>query len=530
MADRQVDHRVRGRRRRIGAAAPHGAVLAAAAASGVLLWAASPAVAAGWLAWVALVPAATVALAAPGTPGARLALPLAYVVYLELLLVPSLPFGIAAGQWGEPPLPVMIADSPVIAVALVAVPLAGALLWLVRFGEPWLERGALATVVVPALAWTALDVVRAKADPGGLWGPLFLSQHAEWPGRLAGLAGPWLLTFTIVAANYGLALVLARGRSALPGLVLAAALLAAAGAAQLGGASAAAALPRLTVAAVQPGYDTAEEGRRGLRHFAPGSYDIAALDMIRDLGGLTRAAAARGAVLVVWPEAAIWVDLRRDERVRVALGRLAVRTGAAIVVPFFLPDPAQGATVLVTPGGALSATQPKQRPMWFLGEDGGNRRDPAPVRAPGGRLGTLLGVDDQDPASGRRLAASGATVLASSTHDWKQLAVHHRAHARLQAIATGAPLVRADWRYGSAIYDRDGRQLASTGSAKRRAVLVAQVRPAGGRTGYTRVGDAPAWLAAAAATLAWLAIGRRRRRDPRVSQGYRRRSRTGSWC
>jgi len=361
-------------------------VLTAATASALLLWAASPAVGAGWLAWLALVPAATVALGAPGTPGARLALPLAYALYLELLLVPSLPFGIAAGQWGDTPVPVMIADSPVIAVALVAVPLAATLLWLVRFGEPWLERGALAPVVVPALAWTALDVVRAKADPGGLWGPLFLSQHADWPGRLAGLTGPWLLTFAIVAVNYGFALVLARGRPALPGLAVAAALVAAAGVTQVGGQSAAAGPTRLTVAAVQPGYDTAEEGRRGLRHFEPGTYDLAALDMIRELGGLTRAAAARGAQLVVWPEAAIWVDPRRDPRVRPALRRLAAQTDAAIVVPFFLPDRAQGATVLVTPGGALSPTQPKQRPMWFLGEDGGNRRGPfarpaAPMKA-----------------------------------------------------------------------------------------------------------------------------------------------------
>jgi len=239
---------------------------------------------------------------------------------------------------------------------------------------------------------------------------------------------------------------------------------------------------------VQPGYDTAEEGRRGLRHFAPGTYDLAALDMIRDLGGLTRAAAERGAELVVWPEAALWVNPRVDSRVRPALRRLATQTDAAIVVPFFLPERAQGATVLATPGGALSPTQPKQRPMWFLGEDGGNRREPTPVRAPGGLLGTLLGVDDQDPASGRRLAGSGATVLATSTHDWEQLAVHHRAHARLHALATGAPLVRADWRYGSAIYDRDGRQVASAPGAKRRVVLSAQAEttPAADEEGEPR--------------------------------------------
>jgi apolipoprotein N-acyltransferase len=486
----------------------HSAV-AAAAASGVMMWVASPSVGVAWLAWLALVPAAVVVLRSPGALGARLAMPLAYVVYMELLLVPSLPFGIAAGQWGQTPVPVMIGDSPVIAVALVGVPLAGALLWLIRFGEPWFDRGAIVPVLVPALAWTALDLVRAKADPGGLWGPLFVSQHAAGAGHLAAIAGPWLLTFAIVGVNYAIALVLARGRVGLPVCALAAALVVAV---QTGLAGAAAGTDRLTVAAVQPGYDTAEEGRLEVRHFASDTYDLAALDTIRDLGGLSRAAAARGARLVVWPEAAIWVDPRRDPLAGPALRRLAAHTGAALVVPFFLAEQAQGATVLVAPDGPISGAQPKQRPMWFLGEDGGGRRSPAPVRAPGGRLGTLLGVDDQDPASGRRLAARGATVLTSSTHDWRQLAVHHRAHARLQALATAAPLVRADWRYGSAIYDREGRELANAGERKRRVVLVAEVEPAKGRTAYARLGDAFGWLAAAATAVLWLAALHRRRR------------------
>jgi hypothetical protein len=90
----------------------------------------------------------------------------------------------------------------------------------------------------------------------------------------------------------------------------------------------------------QPGYDTTEDGRTGLRYFEPGTYDLAALDTIRDLGPLTRSAS--GASLVVWPEAAIWVDPRRDPLLRPALQRLAAETGAALVVPFFLPDRAPG--------------------------------------------------------------------------------------------------------------------------------------------------------------------------------------------
>jgi apolipoprotein N-acyltransferase len=494
---------------------PGRAVLAAAAASGVGLWAASPAIGAAWIAWVALVPVATVTLSAAGTAAARLAVPLAYSLYMELLLVPSLPFGIAAGQWGHTPVPVMIGDSPVIAVALVAVPGLGTLLWLLRFGEPWLGRGVLAAALVPALAWTTLDLVRANADPGGLWGPLFVSQHAAAPGRLADLAGPWPITFAIVAVNYGLALVLVRGRALLALAVGGALVTGAVIAAETGTAGAGGATGGLTVAAVQPGYDTAEDGRPELRHFRPGTYDLAGLDTIRDLGRLTRAASGRGAEIVVWPEAAIWVDPRADPLVRPALQRLAADSGAALVVPFFLPERAQSAAVLVTHTGAVSRSRPKQRPMWFLGENADNQGGPVPVSAPGSRLGTMLGVDDQDPASARRLAARGATVLTSSTHDWEQLAVHHHAHAQLQSRATGTPLVRADWRFGSAIYDADGRQLADAGRAKRRVVLVAEVTPATRRTAFARIGDVFGWLATGAAVTLWLAAARRRWRWPR---------------
>ena len=100
--------------------------IGAAFVTAVLLWAASPAVGAGWLAWIALLPVASLVLGSPGTRAARLAVPLAYGVYLELLLVPALPFGIAEGQWGDAPLPVLIGGSPVLPVALVAIPLFGA--------------------------------------------------------------------------------------------------------------------------------------------------------------------------------------------------------------------------------------------------------------------------------------------------------------------------------------------------------------------------------------------------------------------
>lgn len=500
---------------------PGAAAVGAAALSALGLWAASPAVGLGWLAWPALVPAALCAVGYGGRRAGRLAVPLAYALYLELLLVPALPFGLAEGQWGDPP-PLLIGGTPVFFVGLVAIPLFGALLYALRFGEPWLaglggRTGAAAIVVVPAAAWTALDFARSALDPGGVWGPLFVTQHDTQGAALGALGGPWLITFAIVALAYATAAAIIRFAAERPRRVVTAqgALLTVIVAIGVGAPAAAQEGKRqLRVAAVQPGYDTAEEGRPELRYFRPGTYDLAAIDTIADLAPLTRRAARRGAEVTVWPEAAIWVDPRGDRTVEGALTRLADLTGTAIVVPFFLPEKSQGATVIVTPGHGLGRTQPKQRPMWFLGEDGGNRRSPEP--APTGPLsaGTLLGVDNQAPGIARSLVAEGADLLASSTHDWEQMATHQLALSRFHARVTSAPLVRADWRYRSAIIDRDGNVVASTGEGMSRGIAVGSVQLAGEPSPYVRIGDLLGWIAVAIALFALAATSIARRARP----------------
>ena len=500
----------------------------AAAASGVLLWLASPAVGLGMLAWVAAAPAAAISLGAADPRARRLAMPLAYGVQLELLLVPALPFGLAGGAWGETPVPIMVGDSPVLAVALLGVPAFSALLWLLHFGEP---VGAellpprlrtAACVLLPAAWWTALDFVRVKLDPGGLFGPLFLTQVETEAGRLAAVGGPWLVTFAVAASGYAIAVASLRLRAAVApfaggvgdrhpalGAVVAAAAVGLGIAMLQLAPSATGDAAAIRVAAVQPGYDTAEEDRALLRHFERGTRHLATLDLIDDLAGPTVRAARRGARVVVWPEAVIWAEPRAYPPVRRRLERLARRTGAVLIVPFFLDVPREGAALAVTPAG-LRRAQPKQRPMWFLGERGGNRTAPRPVLAGGVRIGTLLGVDNQDPGIARRLAARGADVLVSSTHDWEQLADHQRAMARVHAVATGRPLVRSDWRYGSMIASPDRTELASARPGRRRA-LVSGAVPAAHDTPYLATGDALAWAVLAVVVLTGGLHARRRR-------------------
>jgi apolipoprotein N-acyltransferase len=468
-------------------------VLGASIASGALLWAASPAVGLGWVAWVALVPAAAVSLAAAGTRLGRLSVPLALVVYLELLLVPALPFGLAKDQWGEPVIPVLVAGSPVFVVALLAVPLAGLVLYLARFPLLLSVRGP-GVVLVPAVAWTALDVVRTKFDPGGFWGPLYLSQHDTETAGLAALTGPWLLTFAIVTVNYALALAALDRRRLLPAVAVAAIFLAPGIALDRADGS-----RTVSVAAIQPGYDTAEFDRPVNRYLRRRFRDLerASIDLMVDLEPLTREAAARGAALIVWPEATVWVDPRENDRVRNRLEHLAGELGVTLIVPFFLRSESAGAAYVAGPNGPIGV-HPKQRPMWFLGERDGDRTTPAPAETPAGPVGTLLGVDTQDPAWARRLVGSGAEILVSSTHDWAALARQQRAFASVHAAALHVPLVRADWRYGSAIVAAGGERTADAGLAKRRAVLVAEVRTGANATPYASWGDIIAWACVAA--------------------------------
>ena len=367
---------------------------------------------------------------------------------------------------------------------------------------------------MPALAWTALDFARSNLDPGGLWGPLFLSQSGEPTAALAALGGPWALTLAVVAVNYGLALALVR-RRVLPALVPPALTLAAVLVATWASEPAAPG-PGVSVAAIQPGYDTVEEDRWVLRRFEPGTWDLSALDLVRDLGELTRSAAGAGAEVVVWPEASMYVDPRATLRVRRELRSLASETSATLVVPFFLPAPGKGATLAVVPSegvARVTEARPKQRPMWWLGERSDASGQPAPLLVQGLAIGTMLGVDSQDPRLAAEFAGEGAELLASGTHDWRQSAVQHRAYEQLAARAAGLPLVRADWRYGSAVYDHEGNVLADAGEGLTRTTVVATVRTGPASTPYAGLGDLVGWVAVAFAGLSAL-LGLRRRAWP----------------
>jgi apolipoprotein N-acyltransferase len=83
------------------------------------------------------------------------------------------------------------------------------------------------------------------------------------------------------------------------------------------------------------------------------------------------------------------------------------------------------------------------------------------------------------------------------------------------AAGAGVPVIRADWRFGSAIYDADGEARADAGTALRRTVLTAEVHAWAASTPYRRAGDVLGWLAlASVCSLLLVRIGRSRARKP----------------
>lgn len=229
--------------------------------------------------------------------------------------------------------------------------------------------------------------------------------------------------------------------------------------------------------------------------------------------------------LVVWPEAALPfyadqlpADARRRleswpatfllgtlERDRSAEGGERRYNSALLVggsggvyrkrhlVPFgeFLPlEPLLGwlLTFLEIPQSDLSAWKGPQQPL----------------RVDGRRLGVTICYEDAFPADVRR-ALPEAAVLANLSEDaWfgDSLAPHQRLQmARMRALESARPMVRAGNTGPSALIDHRGRVSAVAGQF-RATVVSGTVQPMAGVTPYVRTGD---WPAVALAVLLALA-------------------------
>jgi apolipoprotein N-acyltransferase len=266
-------------------------------------------------------------------------------------------------------------------------------------------------------------------------------------------------------------------------------------------------------------------------------------------------AVARGAELVVWPEAALVPSILEDAPKLAPEGVVAENAPAEAVPPAALVgaltrfsdvDPESGRLVRGAHTSALLASGPglevqarfhkthlvpfgeyvpwpfslvmKQLTTGTHGLVAGEKLSTASLAARGGEVtvGATICFEGVFPEVSRGLAAAGATQLFNLTNDaWygtSSTPWHHLWMYALRATETGRPVARAANSGVSAVFDARGRMLVRTGVFTREA-LVADVPSSSERTVYARFGNWLIWPAVlwSVGVLALLLVTRRKK-------------------
>lgn len=214
----------------------------------------------------------------------------------------------------------------------------------------------------------------------------------------------------------------------------------------------------------------------------------------------TRAAAAQGAQLVVWPELGIAFDPQVEHTDE--LRALAAETDTHIVIGYGLSSEVEfrNAAVVLTPQGQFLEIYGKSHPS------PGERRDPAAGAYPIydtvlGRFAAIICHDANFTDSSRIVAGKGAQLLAISTLETYVPGLEKVFYVQtlFRALENRIATVKADVAYSSAIVDPYGRILArrSGAPAGEAFALVADVPLGSPNTLYTRFGDWVGWVALA---------------------------------
>jgi apolipoprotein N-acyltransferase len=437
-------------------------------------------------------------------------------------------FILAAHYWLAPNLgPALLLVAVVLGALWIPVAVSA---WMLLRAPVTAGRALAALVVVPSY-WLLIEWIRSWQALGGPWALLGASQwqHPAVLG-LAAAGGVWLVSFAIVAANTGIAILLVAAHT--PVRVLGAVVAAAAVAA---GPAAFALIPAphptsfMTVALVQPGV----EHNPALR-----------VDASEQLSAGLR---SRHPDLIVWGESSVAYDLRRAPRLLARLEALSAADGAQILASQdSMPTPGSKSklAVLVGPHGIV-ATYTKTRLVPFgeyipfrqqlgwltkisraaaVNMIPGQGATVMRVTTPGGHrvtVGVLICFESAFPDMSRVDARRGAGLIVYQTSDstfqqsWAP--AQHASLGAVRAAETGRPVVQAALTGDTAAFDAQGRLLAWMTTAQH-GVLTVRVglTPAATLTPFDRVGEVVPWTAVGIALLAALALFRTWRPHRRV--------------
>ena len=381
--------------------------------------------------------------------------------------------------------------------------------------------------------------VRGWLMEGFPWGLLAYSQHGVLPViQIAEIAGAWGVSFLIAAVQRGTGRAGGpRAPPGRPGLLAAAAL---AGSALGFGWHALRAAPPgapgIEVGLIQPSVE------QSLKWDPARHAEILAL-----YEGLTREAGRARPALILWPETAATLFLRRDAPLLSRLTRLASEIDTAVLVGSIDqrevraagPGPARieflNSAFLLTGQGITGKYDkiqlvpfgeyvPLSRLIGFVRSwaefisEMGAGDTAAVLEVPGGRFGTVICYEVIFPGLFRRFVVGGADFMANITNDawfgetsgpWQHLSA-----LPLRAVEHRVAIARAANTGVSAFVEPTGR-ISAMLPLSARGVLAQRVPLRTRQTLYTRFGDwfAHGCLALSAGAAAWACLRRPRRPD-----------------
>lgn len=375
-------------------------------------------------------------------------------------------------------------------------------------------RPELAVLFFPALMVSS-EWVQHTFTPFASWGAAGYTQLDNLPllqlASIAGLAGPGFVVYGLASA---LEEVLASGFQRSRRIALTAVAVVVAAHAFGGFRLAIAgdrAEPTVLVAAVRT--DSTISGLP-----LPSLEESAAWD--EALFARTERAAASGAKLVVWPEAATLVRPEDEpawiERARTRARRAGVDVVVAYVVPLSL-EPLRYANRyrMIRSDGTVDHTYHKHHPV--PGEPCEPGTEPVPVSLTSyGRVSGAICYDYDFPRIGLGHSRSGIDLVALPSSDWRGIDPIHTQMASVRAIEGGHSVLRST-RWGlSAGIDHHGRIRAwSSHFDDGDGLLFARLPQRGVSTVYGRLGD---WLVLVSSLFTLLAVvfprpGREERRE-----------------
>ncbi len=222
---------------------------------------------------------------------------------------------------------------------------------------------------------------------------------------------------------------------------------------------------------------------------------------------LVREATSRGARLIVLPETAF-----QPEDPDALLARfvpLARASDALIVVGLFDRKRRENRAAFVRGSGVHPVQYRKTHLVPTVETYPPGDGTLVQVAFAGARVGALICQDDNFTDLARGHGRARANVLAVPTNDWAEVAPYHLENSLLRPIEEGYALVRAASDGTSVIADASGAVLVAGEHLREgAAVLVADVPLTAGGTLYARLGD---WITLPCAGLLFAALRRRRR-------------------